>query len=129
MQVTRLAWTRLEGWGRPHASRRIAARTAIVALHECGARCDAPQHEAARERFLYHHAGLGKTTGFAPARSLGATPTNSPFCHWPTPNCLPRMWVLRSIGPTMVWYGPPLTIVSSTFLRSTVRSFSVACSC
>jgi len=38
-----------------------------------------------------YQAGLGKTMGFAPARSPGDTPTNWPFCHCPTPHCLPRM--------------------------------------
>src|SRR5262249_18614513 len=39
---------RLEGWGRPHASRRIAARLRL--LKRCAdERCDAPQHEAGRE--------------------------------------------------------------------------------
>src|SRR5215475_10024753 len=73
-----------------------------------------------------YQAGLGKTMGFAPARSLGDTPTNWPFCHWPTPHCRPRTWSFRSTGPTMVGHGPALAIVSRTFLRLSVPAFSIA---
>ena len=75
-----------------------------------------------------HHAGLGKIAGFAPGISAGATPTNWPFCHCPAPHWFSRMWVFRSIGPETVSHGPPLTMVSSTFLRSSVPAFSIACS-